>query len=539
MPWGSLVFGSAFYPGRARVRRRHRGTVREDYDGVECLFAFLVPLVPLRPVHVWDWGLDETTGTGLSAVRTAVYSYRAVPIRWSPDLVLRTLLRYWLWPPLVVGLLFALSCAHGVLFRLAGLALLLASLGAWLALAFTGGQRAVRRLLGRHRLGVSDPATWTEDLVRLLAPPREWFGTSTFAGAVDPLLEQGRYSEAMWAARLCLATESEVEGRALTDRVLHDPEVRAVVARVESHPGGFKELAGRQHPREFPLLRPGTGRAAAYWYSVVADRSRETLEVVAYREHAAGELRETRRVGPRPPTDQLGPRTVWYRLGGFALVAAVVLGLTGFVASSTLFRERTAAEEMIAEQQRQIAAQQPAAAARQPAAPPGQPNPPAKQPPPPAWARSEPGDWRYLADMPEFDAVVAAPWAFAKDGTTGDPEKRSPIRVGGFASPRGLGMHPPERGHASVKYRLDRRAERFKSVGAVSDSSTILFSPLAFEVWGDGRRLWESERITDGRQTRECVIDVSGVGVLELRAAAVGHHTGLHAVWLEPRVLMK
>ena len=90
-----------------------------------------------------------------------------------------------------------------------------------------------------------------------------------------------------------------------------------------------------------------------------------------------------------------------------------------------------------------------------------------------------------------------------------------------------------------MKYRLDRKARRFKSVGAVSDSSTILFSPLSFEVWGDGRRLWQSERITDGKQIRECSLDVSDVEVLELRAVAEGHHTGLHAVWLEPRVLMK
>src|SRR5262245_14079319 len=256
MPWGSLVYGSVFFPGRARMRRRNRGTTREDYDAIECFFIFL-PLIPLRPVHVWNWGPEETTGTGLSAVRTAVYSFRAMPIRWSPYLVVRALLRYWLWPPTVVGLLFSLSCVHGLLFRLAAFALLLASLGAWLALAFLDiGQPAIRRLLGRHRLGVSDPATWTEDLVRLLAPPQEWFGTPTFAEAVDLLLQQRRYSEAMWAARLCLVTESESEGRTLTGRVLSDPEVRAVVAQIKSHPGRFQELAHRQQTHELPLVRP-------------------------------------------------------------------------------------------------------------------------------------------------------------------------------------------------------------------------------------------------------------------------------------------
>jgi hypothetical protein len=32
---------------------------------------------------------------------------------------------------------------------------------------------------------------------------------------------------------------------------------------------------------------------------------------------------------------------------------------------------------------------------------------------------------------------------------------------------------------------------------------------------------------------------VADVEVLEFRPVAVGHHTGLHAVWLEPRVLFK
>jgi NPCBM/NEW2 domain len=214
------------------------------------------------------------------------------------------------------------------------------------------------------------------------------------------------------------------------------------------------------------------------------------------------------------------------------------LSAIGFVAASTAFQQATPAQKQFEEQQRQQAAAQPAPAIV-PAGPPVQPREELPPPKPPSWTEREPGDWRYLADMPEFDAVVGKPWTFAKDGTTGDPEKHSPIKVGGFASPKGLGMHPPEATFSKVKYKLDRKAQRFKSVGAVSDSSTLLFSPVYFEVWGDGQRLWQSERITQDKQIRECSIDVSDVDVLELRAVAVGHHTGLHAVWLEPRVLMK
>jgi hypothetical protein len=244
-------------------------------------------------------------------------------------------------------------------------------------------------------------------------------------------------------------------------------------------------------------------------------------------------VRERIRIGPRPPADQLGPHSWQYRLGGFALVAAVLLGVVGFSCSSALFREKTLAEKMIEEQQRQ--------AAKPPAPPPAPPRQEPPQPPPPApppWAERDPGNWQYLADMAEFD-VKEGPWKFAKDGTTGNPEDRSPIKVGGFASPKGLGMHPNQETYAAAKYRLDRKALRFKAAGGVNDSSVVLFGPLVFEVWGDGRRLWQSERLTGGGQFRECLIDVADVEVLELRAVAVQFHSGLHAVWLEPRVLMK
>src|SRR5262249_38819186 len=114
MPWGSLVIGSVFFRGRAKMRRRGRGTTREDFDAVECFFIFLLPLVPLRPVHVWDWGKDEATGTWLSSVRTTTCSFRSMPIRWSPYLVLRALLRYWLWLPMFMGFVCSLSCAHHI-----------------------------------------------------------------------------------------------------------------------------------------------------------------------------------------------------------------------------------------------------------------------------------------------------------------------------------------------------------------------------------------------------------------------------------------
>jgi hypothetical protein len=489
--------------------------------------------------------MDETSLSHLGGKRTTVFSYRSMPIRWSPDLLARAMLKWWLWVPILVGLGFAVSQAHQLVFSLLGLLVFAVSVPAWVFVTFYDGyHKTIRRLLGRHRLGVSDPATWTEDLLQLVAPPTEWFGTRTFAAAVDRLLDEERYGEAMWAARLCRALEDESEGRFLTRQVLSHRGVRATLA---ADSGRSRDLIRPRHPRPFPLLKPSAGRAAAYWHFMTEDPTKEIFTVRIYSQSITGiwaysddtslPLIERNRIGPQPPKDQLGPQSRTYRLGGSVIAPVFLLWALSCCSISSLFPMPTLADRAIAEAKAKQLQQQQAAPAPAPPANPGHPQPPPARPP--AWAQAGPGNWRYLADLPEFDAAVGRPWTFAKDGTTGDPEKHSPIRVGGHPSPRGLGMHPPEAAHAVVKYRLDRTARRFQAAVAVSDSSTLLFSPLYFEVWGDGRRLWQSERITAGKQVRECAIDVGDVAVLELRAVAVGHHTGLHAVWLEPRVLMK
>src|SRR5207244_6423162 len=95
----------------------------------------------------------------------------------------------------------------------------------------------------------------------------------------------------------------------------------------------------------------------------------------------------------------------------------------------------------------------------------------------------------HLADLPEFE-VKDGQWPFAKDGTLGDP-KKSPIKVKGFAAPKGLGMHPPAApGHASVKYRLGKQAAVFKTTVAIDDTANFCWTPAVFTVWGDGKQLF-------------------------------------------------
>jgi hypothetical protein len=60
-----------------------------------------------------------------------------------------------------------------------------------------------------------------------------------------------------------------------------------------------------------------------------------------------------------------------------------------------------------------------------------------------------------------------------------------------------------------------------------------------FEIYGDGKSLWTSRPVQEPRDIQEFNISVSGVEVLELRVVAERVNHGLHAVWVEPRLLQR
>src|SRR5262249_21079580 len=91
---------------------------------------------------------------------------------------------------------------------------------------------------------------------------------------------------------------------------------------------------------------------------------------------------------------------------------------------------------------------------------------------------------------------------------------------------------------AAASYRLGMGAAVFKAVVAINDSSNWCWSPATFTVLGDGKALWKSKDLSHTTsRTQECSVDVSGVNVLELRVQVVNGSEGVHAVWVEPRLL--
>jgi hypothetical protein len=142
--------------------------------------------------------------------------------------------------------------------------------------------------------------------------------------------------------------------------------------------------------------------------------------------------------------------------------------------------------------------------------------------------------YRFLADLEAFD-VQSGPWPVTK-GDCGDGQ---PIRFAGTLSTHGLGMHPPAGpACASAKFCLGKQANLFKGTVAINDTTKWCWSPAIFTVHGDGKELWRSVWIAHNHtHSQKCQVSVAGVEVLELRVECVNDNPGVHAVWLEPRVL--
>jgi hypothetical protein len=141
----------------------------------------------------------------------------------------------------------------------------------------------------------------------------------------------------------------------------------------------------------------------------------------------------------------------------------------------------------------------------------------------------------YLIDLDEGETKLG-PWKFGK-GTLGNPDA-SPISFKEKRSLSGLGLHPPQNGISSVRYRLDKGFQYFHSSVALNDTAGKgANTPITFQVVGDGRVLWTSKPVQATRIKQECWVNVSGVSVLELQVSCPGRAEDAHAVWLEPHLL--
>ncbi len=106
-----------------------------------------------------------------------------------------------------------------------------------------------------------------------------------------------------------------------------------------------------------------------------------------------------------------------------------------------------------------------------------------------------------------------------------------PMTIGSRHFRRGLGTHADSR----IVYDIGSRYRRFQCwVGADGASHAT----ITFEVWGDGRKLWESGLMTRESAAKRVDLDVTGAKTLKLVVGDGGDGiTSDHANWADARLL--
>jgi hypothetical protein len=208
-------------------------------DAVECAMFVYFPVWPYRVVHV-----KIVPGGSFSPD-----NYQAIPLRWSDRLVRHILLRRWsagsaglgvfimlllamvtLWPP-TGDAAREWSVTKPILMLVAPCLVIAGLVGLLLLRPLGRRERDIRRVLGLHDLGTSDPASWVYEDLAKIRKAKDLFGTMSFAEAVPKLLAAGAWTGAMWAARFATAVESDSSGEELTDNVLEHPGTQEALAR--------------------------------------------------------------------------------------------------------------------------------------------------------------------------------------------------------------------------------------------------------------------------------------------------------------------
>ncbi len=107
-----------------------------------------------------------------------------------------------------------------------------------------------------------------------------------------------------------------------------------------------------------------------------------------------------------------------------------------------------------------------------------------------------------------------------------------PIRLGGRAYDKGLGVHGP----SLLRYRLGRACSRFAADVGIDDDQGDA-GTVEFEVWADGERLFQSGVLTGTSPPREVLVDVTDKRELRLFVGVGGDTNALdHAVWAGARL---
>jgi hypothetical protein len=240
-------------------------------DAVECAMFVFFPVWAHRVVH-----LKITPGGSFAPDK-----YDAIPLRWSDALVQHVLMRRWfggliglgifislllglvtLWPPEGNGAK-EWAVTKPILMPLAPCLIIVGIVGLLYLRPKMQRTRDIRRLLGLHALGTTDPTSWLDDDRARAPQPAVLFGTATYREAVPKMINLQSWTGAMWAARLTMAFEDAAAGETCTDEVLKHESVRQGLARFRSDPGCWRDAMGADRLQAYRRTLPEFGGAPA------------------------------------------------------------------------------------------------------------------------------------------------------------------------------------------------------------------------------------------------------------------------------------
>lgn len=147
---------------------------------------------------------------------------------------------------------------------------------------------------------------------------------------------------------------------------------------------------------------------------------------------------------------------------------------------------------------------------------------------------SEPGTEVYLSDLNWLSATNG--WGpVERDKSNGEQVSGDgkTITLNGITYSKGLGVHA----NSEVTYVLNGQYSTFLSDIGVDDEVGSNGS-VAFQVWGDGIKLYDSGVMTGSSSTKLVNIDISGVNVLKLVVTNGGDNINYdHADWANARLI--
>jgi V8-like Glu-specific endopeptidase len=158
------------------------------------------------------------------------------------------------------------------------------------------------------------------------------------------------------------------------------------------------------------------------------------------------------------------------------------------------------------------------------------------------------GSVLYLADVTEaaVEVLQYGGKPLLSKGEIEDGGRMKTISLAGQKLPKGIFAHPKSNGKSRVAYDTkDREYKFFEASVGVDDSKNAAgdsaksyqFSPLTFEVWGDGKMLWRSRPVTPGSEPQKCRVALPQVSQLELIVQCPGSDGTAWAVWGDPRLV--